>query len=403
MEETLRILVVDDNELDRIAVRRALRKAGIKTKFSEAINAKEAIATLQNTTFDCVFLDYRLPDQDGLSLIRELHLMGIQVPLIVLTGQGDEQLAVEIMKAGASDYLAKSRVSPEVLSKTIHHAIRLHRAERQVALANTELRESNELLRRKNEELNQQQQQIQRQNLELQEAARLKSQFLATISHELRTPMNAIIGFSQILLRQYSDSLSLQQINIVQRIFNNSQNLLTLVNEVLDFSKLEVDQLKLNLQEFDLSELVILTTEELRSLALQKKLNLQLQIDIKNSLVVNDPKCLRRILTNLISNAIKFTDSGEIWVKVWELNADRLAIAVKDTGIGIVHNNLDMIFEAFRQVDQSTTRKHSGTGLGLAITNSLVKMMQGKITVESNLGEGSIFQVEIPRQVENEL
>lgn len=403
MEEALNILIIDDDEVDRMAVRRALQKVSLPLKFVEVSNGKEGIALLQETQFNCVFLDYLLPDCDGLALVRELQEMGIEVPLIVLTGQGDEQIAVEMMKAGACDYLAKSSVSPNVLIKTLRNAIRVHQAEMEVKLANQRLRESNEALKRKNKELKQQRQQIHLKNLELQEAYRHKSQFLATMSHELRTPMNAIMGFSQILLRQYPDPLTSQQLDIVQRIFNNSQNLLTMLNEILDFSKIEAGRMDLKAEEFDLASLVQLTSEELRSLALNKNLSLEIEIDLANPLVTSDRSFVRRVLINLLSNAIKFTNVGGVWVKVWQVTSGRIAIAVEDTGIGIAPEHLKTIFSPFRQVDQTLTREQMGTGLGLAITDSLVQMMQGQINVTSQLEKGSVFRVELPRRLNVDL
>ena len=399
MESLLKILLVDDDQVDRMAVRRTFKKADLEIELQEAEDAKTAIALLQDINFDCVFLDYLLPDQDGLELVKKLPSIGIKVPVIVLTGQGDERIAVEMMKAGASDYLSKSRISPEVLSHTLRQAIRIHDAETEAELANQRLRESNQLLRAQNQELEQQRQQIKLQNLQLQRANQLKSEFLSTLSHELRTPMNAIMGFSQILMSHYPDPLTPQQNNIVERIHSNSQNLLTMINEVLDFSKIEAGQMKLCSESFNLTNLVKITVEELRSLATKKNLSLEFDIDLENPLVINDSQGCRRILVNLLSNAIKFTSTGGVVVKVWQLNQEQIAIAVKDTGIGMASENLETIFEPFRQVDQSTVRHYEGTGLGLAITYAQVKMMQGRITVESELGKGSVFQVEIPRQV----
>jgi signal transduction histidine kinase len=406
MQKLLKILVVDDEEIDRIAVHRGLRKAGLKIEFSEASSYGEALMMLTDPVtsskrnfFDCVFLDYRLPDRDGLALIQELQNRGIKVPLIVLTGQGDEQIAVDLMKAGASDYLLKSKISPEILEKTLRHAIRLYEAEKAVELTQQRLRVNNKILKRQNQELARQRQQIELQNLKLQELSQLKSQFLASMSHELRTPMNAIMGFSQLLLRQYPDPLTEQQLDIVNRIFNNSQNLLIMLNEVLDFSKIEAGYLELNLSEFDLARLVTLTVEEMRSLAINKILQLKVETNLENSYIVNDQNCVKRILINLVSNAIKFTKTGEVKVEISELTAQTIEIAVKDTGCGIPQKSLQEIFEAFRQVDQTITRHYGGTGLGLAITDSLVKMMGGKITVTSEVGQGSNFRVELPRQV----
>ena len=244
---------------------------------------------------------------------------------------------------------------------------------------------------------------IQLQNLQLQEASKLKSHFLAIMSHELRSPMNAIIGFSQLLLRQKSNQgLSNSQQNMVERIFNSGKHLLTLIDDILDFSKLEVGCLKLQLQELNLAQLVTATVEEMHSLAEQKNLNLQANINLPNPQLVNDSIRLRQILVNLLSNAIKFTDTGSIEVNVWEMPSNKIAITVKDTGIGIDEADIEQIFREFRQLNQTLTREQGGTGLGLAITDRLVRTMQGKIAVESQLGKGSTFCIEIPRQINDQ-
>ena len=258
--ENFSILLVDDDEVDHLTVKRALKKAGLAVNLTEVENGENAIAKLKlredhvvevsetnitltttrqtNNKFDVILLDYRLPDIDGLHLIAEIKTINLDLPIIVLTGQDDEEIAVKIMKAGAADYLSKAKIEPENLAKAITNAIRIHRAEQAVELANQRLRASNELLMLKNQELERQQQQIKLQNIQLQKSYNLKSEFLATMSHELRTPMNAIMGFSQLLLRQHSAPLSQQQQNIVERILNNSKNLLDMINEMLDFSKI---------------------------------------------------------------------------------------------------------------------------------------------------------------------
>ncbi|WP_104545530.1 PAS domain S-box protein [Chroococcidiopsis sp. TS-821] len=257
----------------------------------------------------------------------------------------------------------------------------------------------NQILARQNRELELNRQRIEQQNLQLIEAARLKSQFLATMSHELRTPMNAIIGFAQVLLRQRTASLSNTQVEMVERILNNGKNLLALINDILDLSKIEAGRLELVPEEFDLVQLIYSTVAELQPLAEQKQLKLNTIINIDNSQVVNDSVRLRQVLVNLLSNAIKFTETGSVEISVCEPTPKQLLLSVKDTGIGIAEADLPCIFEEFRQIDQTTTRKHGGTGLGLAITKSLVQMMQGTISVDSKLGQGSTFRINIPRQV----
>lgn len=255
----------------------------------------------------------------------------------------------------------------------------------------------NRLLGEQNRKLEQQQQQIQLQNLKLREAARLKSQFIATMSHELRTPMNAVIGFSQLLLRQ--QHLNALQRDMVERILSNGKNLLALINDILDLSKIEAGRLDLRLEELNLVNLITLTAEELRSLADQKQLTLNLHLNLTNPSVVNDVTRLRQIVVNLLSNAIKFTETGSVTITAEDVGVETIALTVQDTGIGIAESDLEQIFEEFRQLDQTLAKRFPGTGLGLAITDLLVRMMHGSITVASEVGRGSTFRVELPRQV----
>ncbi|MEL6224434.1 MAG: ATP-binding protein [Cyanobacteria bacterium J06627_8] len=399
MEKTLRLLVVDDDEVDRIALRRALKRAGLPFELTEINNADSAIQQLDAEPFDCAFLDYQLPGYDGLTLLTQLRESGVTVPIIMLTGQGNEETAVNLMKAGASDYLSKAKLSDETLKRAIQSAIRVYQAECQAALANQKLRDTNELLKRQNMELEYQREQIQRKNLQLIEVSRLKSEFLATMSHELRTPLNAIIGFSQVLMRQLKSHASDRQQDMVKRILTNGQHLLELINDVLDLSKIEAGRLDLRPEPLDLEKTIQTTMESLQSLSDQKHLDLKVTLALSNPIIVNDVNRLRQVLVNLLSNAIKFTETGYVAIAARELTADVIEISIEDTGIGIVPEQLDHIFDAFHQADQSISRNHQGTGLGLAITNLLLEMMNGTISVDSQRGQGSCFRVKIPRRV----
>jgi signal transduction histidine kinase len=400
MAKELNILLVDDDEVDRMAICRALGRADLQVTITEVTNAEEARHALGSQRYDCVFLDYRLPEQDGLSLIRQLRSEGVAIPLIVLTGQGDEQIAVDLMKAGANDYLVKTRVSPNRLALMLRNALRVYDAEQREAEARAKLHQTNALLTLQNKELERQRQYIEDQNLELLEAYRVKSEFLATMSHELRTPLNAILGFSQILDTQSKGPLNDYQSEMVKRIFTNGKNLLSLVNDILDLSKLEAQRLTLKPAPLDLHQLVVLTLSELESLASEKNLTLQTELALANPTVVNDEHRLRQVLVNLMSNAIKFTDQGTILVSVTELRPDIVTLTVRDTGIGIDAQQLPHIFEAFRQIDQTIRRRNPGTGLGLAIINSLVGLMGGSVTVDSQLGQGTTFAVHLPRTIQ---
>lgn len=407
LDQTLNVLIVDDDEVDCMALRRALDATAFETSISVVNDADAALTAIEHTSYDCIFLDYNLPGKSGLELTKLIRQRGIKVPLIVLTGQGDEQTAVKLMKAGASEYLPKSKLSAEAIARLMRSALRMYQAEMLIDRVNYDLREKNKLLEEQNRELERQRQYIYRQNLRLQEVSRLKSEFLATMSHELRTPLNAIIGFSQILLSKTKGSLSDQQRNMLERVLANGRNLLELINDILALSKIEAGRLSLKAKEVNLATLVTSTADELQSLADQKSLCLEVDVSLNAAVVVNDEMRLRQILANLLSNAIKFTDDGWVQVQVSDRPAragerDEILILVTDTGCGISAVEQAYIFDPFHQADQKVTRKHAGTGLGLAITHSLVSMMGGSITLQSEPNEGSVFRVMLPRSVQAE-
>ena len=237
------------------------------------------------------------------------------------------------------------------------------------------------------------------QNYQLQETSRIKSKILSVLSHELRTPLNAVLGFSDLLLRLNRNIFNSQSINIVETIIRNGKQLLVLINDMLDFAKLEQGEVILKLQQFNIEELINTVVEDLRFLANRKNITIDTHINIQNIKVTNDPIKVQQILTNLISNAIKFTKTGKVLIQLQESNEDKIIITVKDTGIGISEADLKYIFQAFRHINQSTNRTSQGTGLGLAIVRNLLDLMGGTITAQSVVGQGSTFRVELPRTV----
>ena len=392
MDEKWQILIIEDRQFDGTTVSLAFNDYGISRKQLKVVETKEAIDTFKNNSYDFVFLNNCASNVETINLLKSLLSLKNWVPILVIVANSDEQMNKELIEAGATDYIYKSSFSKEVLDIVLRNAIRLYSIE-------TKLTELHQQIKEKNETIVSQKQKIEIQNQNLMEVFRLKSQFLATISHELRTPMNAIIGFSQLLLRPKCGTISKQQKDMLERILNNGKNLLMLVNEVLDYSKLQAGKLELKLEVFDLERLVKVTVAEMQSLAEVKRLHLKVDISLQNPTLCNDSLRVRQILNKLLSNAIKFTKNGSITVEVREKSCNTIELAVKDTGIGIAAENVRHIFEPFRQLDQGTNRKFEGTGNGLSIVQALLKMMKGKITVESELGKGALFRIELPRKV----
>jgi len=234
-------------------------------------------------------------------------------------------------------------------------------------------------------------------NKELERVSRLKSEFLANMSHELRTPLNAIIGFSEVLQDSTFGSLNDRQKRYVGNVLESGRHLLVLVNDILDISKVEAGYMELHREILDVKALLAEVTERIVSLANNKQITLQIEDRSESPLIDADRARFMQILLNLLSNAIKFTSPGGTVSVSYEVHSQFVAIAVKDTGIGIPENDQARIFDEFEQVDSSLGRTQEGTGLGLALTKRLVELHGGTISVQSAQGEGSIFTVTVPR------
>lgn len=500
MNELLKILLIDDDEVDRMILKRAIKSANIEAEIKIAEDVAAGISAMEKNKFDCVFLDYMLPGGDGLKVLKEVKEKEINTPIIVVTAHGDERLAVEMMKSGASDYITKDTVTPDSISHTMRNVIRLRKSEEQKKIVEDELRAMRERLEyllssspavifsssaddfsatsvssnvtlllgytpkefisdksfwknhihpedieqavlqmksifEKNRVVNEYrflhkdgnyrwlhddlilmkdekgnpleiigstmditdrkivEQELIKAKQETEKSAKVKEQFLANVSHEIRTPMNGIMGISRLLLQT---KLNDEQQQYVDAIKTSADNLLIIINDLLDISKIEAGKMRFEYVQFKLADVLNSVGELVQQKAKHKNISIEKSLEEKiPSLLIGDPVRLNQILLNLVDNAIKFTEKGSVKIFAKMLNDDEekseLEFSVQDSGIGIAEDKQKLIFESFTQASSDTTRKYGGTGLGLTIVKKLVELQGGNISLKSKLGEGSTF------------
>jgi signal transduction histidine kinase len=412
----LRILVVDDSPEDRAVYRRLLEQAPEHAyTLVETALGEEGLRLARQEAPDCLLLDYRLPDLDGLEFLSRLRAEPLLplVPVIVLTGQGSEAVAVEAMKGGAQDYLLKDAISRRGLQKAVANAIEkvaLLRAVEQrtaeVARANEELQR--EVAERKRAEtalqgmygelealVRQRTAELSRAKRQAEEANRMKDEFLATLSHELRTPLNAMLGWAQVLrMGKLDEAATARALETIER---NARAQAQLIADLLDVSRIITGKLRLEFQPVELSRIVAAALDSIRPAADAKEIRLKIALDPLAGPVLGDADRLQQVAWNLLSNAIKFTPrEGTVEVRLRQTGSNA-EVQVGDSGVGIRPSFLPYVFDRFRQAESAGTRSHGGLGLGLSIVRHLVELHGGTVAVESaGAGQGATFSVLLP-------
>jgi|GEM_PF-549086 len=491
----INVLIIDDDEVDKQAVKRALRSSGYDVHVLFAHDLNSGIKMAEDNQIDCIFLDYSLPGSTGFDFLEIYKTSNWQAPVIMITAIGDEQLAVEAMKKGACDYIPKSLITSEGISQSMRYALKITEANRNTDRIEKALQESEKkletvisncplilfsldkqglftlfkgngtrTLRQISEDIigksvydigtalpvqlnhylaaclgkeksfkskvndrhyevhyipvkdvngilvemmgvatditgmKKTEEDLVKTITIAEESSKIKEQFMANMSHEIRTPVHGIMSLADILSKT---NLNEEQSTYLNAVRKSADNLLVIINDILDLSKIESGKMTFENTPFDFSEVINMSIELFRHKAAEKKLEL-ISIIPKHLPVIlkGDPVRLSQIINNLVSNAIKFTEKGQVKLEVSCIESNQascvLNFRVTDTGIGIPPQKLSAIFETFTQATTDITRKFGGTGLGLSIVKRLTELQGGFITVESELNKGTVFSVNLP-------
>lgn len=377
-EQSIHVLLVDDDAVDAELTRRALRGVDHPRFVVErAASLAEALEFLADSTYEVVLLDLSLPDSPRGETVPRLRAANpSDVPIIVLTGLDDDESAMMALDMGAQDYLGKDDVTSDTLARSIRHAVQRHQLLKQVHCANAQLEQKNE---------------------RLAQLYDLAQQFVENVSHEFRTPLTVIREFTSIVMDGLAGPVSPKQAEHLQKVLHRTDDLALMVDDMLDISKLEAGLLGVWRRPCRVEDMVETVRSLVKGRADTRRINFRTEVDGNLPIVYCDEEKARRVIVNLAVNAIKFTPEGgavEIWARA---AGDEVTIGVTDTGPGLSAENLSIIFERFRQVDQGLRASTKGFGLGLNIAKELVALNLGQITVDSEVGAGSTFSFTLPQ------
>ena len=396
------ILIVDDTPANLGVLVDTLEDHGISVAVAQ--DGPEGIERARRIQPDLILLDVRMPGMDGFAACRKLKMAEPtrDIPVVFMTALSESEDKITGFRVGAVDYVTKPFQMDEVLARIDTH-LSLREMQKQVAAQNLQLREEIAVREQAEQALRRQAHELAAARDVAEAATRAKSEFLANMSHEIRTPMNSILGMTGLLLKT---PLEWSQRKFAQAVQESGRSLLTIINDILDISKLEAGKVEIETIDFDLADIFEGAMVLLASKAGEKGIELAILIEpAVRGAFRGDPTRIRQILLNLVGNGIKFTEQGSVSV-VASLarpagaagpgTPARVRFEVRDTGIGMPEGVLGHLFQKFSQADNSITRRYGGTGLGLAISKQLCELLGGDIGVSSQLGVGSNFWFELP-------
>lgn len=351
------ILVVDDEMGPRESLKMILNP---HYNVYTADRGTQAVEMLKQHPVDLVTLDLKMPGFSGINVLEKVKQHDPDIEAIIITGYGSLDTAIEGLRLGAFDYISKPF--------DVNHILALVRRGLERRNAKSQLRQ-------------------------------VKSDFLSNISHELRTPLSVVVGFVYLLLNQVIGKLTEEQQKVLETVYRNSEELLELIDNVLWMTSLNAGDTNPTLERFDAREVVSETMKRYDKSIREKGLRLDVQLSPKQSFLVSDRAKVERVFQNVFNNAVKFTNEGEIVVKVQpSAQNDGVEFEVTDTGVGIEQSKIDSIFEPFHQADNSMQRSFSGLGIGLTVARRMAELVGGKLTVTSQPGVGTRVTMKFPSQ-----
>lgn len=368
----IKILLIEDNPGDARLVEILLEDSDFDTEVVNKMSLAEGIEAFYAENFDVVLLDLTLPDSRGFETLQSFIKAHKDANVIVMTGLMDKELGLNAVKAGAQDFLMKSGYDSDMLAKTLRYSIERKNVLKSLA----ESQSAREVA---------------------EESARMKEQFIASISHEMRTPMNAIYGMSNLLAQT---DLNEEQRSYIGSVKQSSEILLGVINDILEISTLQNGKMAFDSKDFDIQELMTNLVNVMQYKKDEKSIEFQLHIAPSVPRHINGDKLrLNQILFNIVGNSVKFTDEGFVKIDVQLINEDAedftLKFTIIDSGIGIPEDKVEAIFETFTRI-RTKDRIYEGTGLGLAIVRSLVSQQNGRVWARSQIGQGTTMYLEIP-------
>ncbi|MEK7432351.1 MAG: response regulator [Cyanobacteriota bacterium] len=397
--EKLKILIVDDNK-NNLFTLNALLEDNLDVTVFECQSALTALDVLIQEQIDLCILDVQMPDIDGFELARLIRnrKKTSHIPIILLTAAYlSDKYKQKGFEMGAEDYITKP-INDRLLINRIKAYLRPIEKERAFSFElEKKVKERTLELEKEIEERKKIQEELILAKEKAEQQARDKSMFLSTMSHEIRTPMNGILAILRLLIEDQPKAEHLESLRIMKF---SSDNMMAIINDILDFNKMEANKVKLEKIDFSFSQLLSSIKFSMNVKAMEKNIEVSSIVDHQiPDKVKGDPVRLGQILNNLVSNAVKFTTIGGVTIKVDYLSENDteylLRFSISDTGIGIPEDKIGMLFTPFTQASDDTTRKYGGTGLGLSITKNLIELMDSKIEIQSELGKGTTFLFDI--------